>query len=62
MRLIKRWKAKVLNGKLTLKSTKLWNKNLQLFENKEVELTIRKWTNKSVCKMLKRYNKYKEEE
>lgn len=40
---IKRWKAKVLNGKLTLKSTKLWNQNLKHFEGKEVEVCIQRY-------------------
>jgi len=52
---IKRWKAKILNGKLTLKSTKLWNKNLKTLEGKEVEVCIQKWRKKRTTPQNKYY-------
>lgn len=45
MKPIKKFRAKVLNGKLTLKRLTLWNKNLKLFEGKGVEVAIQRYRN-----------------
>jgi len=40
---IKKWRAKVHNGKLVLPSTKFFRENLKHFEGKEVELIIQRY-------------------
>lgn len=40
---VRKFKAKVLNGKLVLPSTKLFIENLKNFEGKEVELIIQRY-------------------
>lgn len=53
--IIKRFKAKVINGKLTLRRLSLWNTNLQNFEGKEVEVCIKKWRDKRTNQQNKYY-------
>ena len=46
MKLIKRWKAQVKDGKLLIANLKDWTTNLFQLNGKEVEVMVRPWSNK----------------